>query len=504
MKLYLLVGALALVACDPELEAGAPRFIDGDGAVSDAAQNPRDRGEATDFAEAPDERPAVDAEEAPDQGVEDRGAPPADAAPRDARPPEPDADVPPPPDMGQPNPEEGPPRYHGGELQSPLTPWIRDHLRQIRARSAGLQDNVFAKIGDSLTVSNSFLDCFAGANVDLDGRDALASTIDHFLDGDAAGTDPFNRESLAATVGWSAISALRGNPSPIDQEVTALDPRFAVVMFGTNDIQRQNITAYADEMLDIVDLLISQGIIPLLSSIPPRGDSAAADAQVPAYNAIVRGIAEGRQIPFMDLELALRPLPRYGLAGDNLHGSTYQANGRYLPCVFTAAGLQHGYNWRNLLTIEALHRVVETVLGDADPPDPPAPPRAGTGTPADPFLIDSLPFTHLADTRESLSDVIDAYPACNAPQNESGPEYVYRLDLRRPATVRAMVFDRGAVDIDIHLLGEPDPATCLDRDHNAIEASLDAGTWYFVLDTFTGADGEPDAGEFLFVLVEDP
>lgn len=500
--------ALALVGCDPELEAGEPRFTV-DGAASDADSSRdgggRDRGQPIDFlvdlGEVPGDasRDAV----AQDAAVEDAAthdAAPGDAA-LDAEPP-PDAA----PDMADPPdpPAEGPARYLAGRLHSPLTPWVRDQLRAIRARDPARQDDVFAKIGDSITVSGSFLECFAGANVQLAGRDFLGDTINFFLGGDAAGGNPYTRESLAATVGWSAISALRGDPSPIDRELAALDPRFAVVMFGTNDIQRNNITAYADEMLDIVDLLLSQGVIPLLSSIPPRGDSAAADAQVPAYNAIVRGIAEGRQVPFVDLEMALRPLPNYGLAGDRLHGSTYQSGGRYLPCAFTEAGLQHGYNWRNLLTIEALHRVVGSVLGEVAPPDAPSPPRVGTGTPEDPLVIDALPYTHLADTREAPSDAFDAYPGCNAPQNEGGPEYVYRLDLDRPTTVRAMVFDRGTVDIDIHLLGGPDPARCLDRDHNGFEASLEAGTWYFALDTFMGADGQPDAGEFLFVLVQDP
>ncbi|MEZ4468722.1 MAG: SGNH/GDSL hydrolase family protein, partial [bacterium] len=354
-----LLTLLLLIGCDPGLEAGEPFYQGGDviqlidaGPAADArgadGQPEADAGVADDAAPRPDARPDRDAE-AP--------APDAEAPAPDAQVPPPDM-APPPPDMAPPPPVEGPARYTADRLHSPVTPFVRDTLRQIVARDGGRRGNVFAKIGDSLTVSNSFLKCFAGNGVELDGRDALAPTIRHFLGGAAGGTDPFRRDSLAATVGWSAISALRGDPSPIDQEVDALDPRLAVVMFGTNDIQRANITAYADEMFDIVDLLLSQGIIPLLSSIPPRGDSAAADDVVPSYNAIVRGIAEGRQIPFMDLEKALRPLPRFGLAGDRLHGSTYQRGGSYLPCAFTPEGLQHGYNWRNLLAIESLHRVL--------------------------------------------------------------------------------------------------------------------------------------------------
>jgi hypothetical protein len=56
----------------------------------------------------------------------------------------------------------------------------------------------------------------------------------------------------------------------------------------------------------------------------------------------------------------------------------------------------------------------------------------------------------------------------------------------------------------VHLLADPDdPATCLERAHTDLRASLDPGTWYFVLDTFVGG-GEERAGEYLFVVVEEP
>ena len=92
--------------------------------------------------------------------------------------------------------------YPSDRTLSPLTPELVAQLRAVHATSIG-SDAVFAKIGDSHTVSTSFLACFAGSNVDLDGRD-LAATVAHFKTGDAAGTTPYQRVSLAATVGWSA------------------------------------------------------------------------------------------------------------------------------------------------------------------------------------------------------------------------------------------------------------------------------------------------------------
>jgi hypothetical protein len=54
-------------------------------------------------------------------------------------------------------------------------------------------------------------------------------------------------------------------------------------------------------MATIVDRLLAEGIIPILSTIPPRDDSASADRMVPRYNAVVRAIAQTRGVPLVDL-----------------------------------------------------------------------------------------------------------------------------------------------------------------------------------------------------------
>ena len=45
------------------------------------------------------------------------------------------------------------------------------------------------------------------------------------------------------TVGWSAPSALSGSPTPVEQEITAISPRFGLVMFGSNDVQARDVGA---------------------------------------------------------------------------------------------------------------------------------------------------------------------------------------------------------------------------------------------------------------------
>ena len=128
--------------------------------------------------------------------------------------------------------------YPTTRKHSPITPFVVQQLKKV-LKASTRKDRVFAKIGNSITVSKNFMHCFAGAgsNVDLAGRSHLASTITHFKTDLGSGKTPFDRQSLSATVGWSATKALSGAPSPMAQEIKAISPRFAVVMYGSNDIQ---------------------------------------------------------------------------------------------------------------------------------------------------------------------------------------------------------------------------------------------------------------------------
>jgi len=406
-------------------------------------------------------------------------------------------------------PPEGPARYATDRTHSPLSPWVVDRLRSLRDGASGPDDHVFAKIGDSITVSVQFLHCFASSDPDLldlsEQADAtsLQAAIDHFSVAVTGGTETWNRESIASTVGWSAFSALAGDPSPLDQELAALNPRVAVVMFGTNDIGIDNLEGYAGDMLDIVDQLLARGTIPILSTIPPRDDDPAADAKVPLYNGVVRGIAQGRQVPLVDLHRELAVLPYHGLGPDGVHPTVHRTTGGAARgCWFTRSALEHGYNVRNLLTLQALDRVRRHVLLDAPEPapDPPFSPIQGDGSPTSPFVIDALPFNDLRSTADSPHRDNDSY-GCSPETDESGPELSYRLQLDAAGRIRAAVHDRGSVDVDLHVLdASGDPSTgCLARDHRVVELDLDAGEYVIVVDTYVSGGSEL-SGEFLLTV----
>lgn len=245
-----------------------------------------------------------------------------------------------------------PPEYAEGKLHSDLTPAIVAELRAIHARGTG-DDDSFIKVGDSITVSNDYLTCFARTS--MTGAQASLEDTRTFF-----GTAPFARQTKAAKVGWHTNQPLQGNPSPLSVEIREMRPAFAVVMLGTNDLYEGTQASYERNLRTLVKYVIGEGIVPILSTIPPIRN-AAQNAVVPKVNLIVRRVAAEASVPLMDFHQTLRDLPGYGLSGDGVHpfGASSGA------CDFSPSALRAGYNQRNLLTLTALDRVREAVLGEA-------------------------------------------------------------------------------------------------------------------------------------------
>ena len=118
----------------------------------------------------------------------------------------------------------------------------------------------------------------------------------------------WSRVSLAVRVGRTAGWATAGTPSPVDQELSAVRPRFAVVLYGSNDIGWGGQDAYPIDdqaetferaMRALTDKLLARGVVPLLTTMPPDRDYF---QYTPVFSAVVRGIAQGRQVPLIEAE----------------------------------------------------------------------------------------------------------------------------------------------------------------------------------------------------------
>lgn len=326
------------------LDRGAPD-APRDAAVVDVP--PRDAG-ATDLGR---DVPAVDVG-ARDTGVRDTG--PVDVGARDVGAPD---DVGAPRDVG-PLPGEGPalPAWDSATVA---------HVREVRARGAAMGNrlSVFAKIGDSITESGSFLSDVGFGWGSVGAYTALSPAIQQFRSTalpsqDGQARNSFNRASVCATAGWTTDDALAGGASsPLRRELAALRPAWAIVMYGTNDIDRSTVERFRVNLNAIVDIAEAGGTVAVLSTIPDRNDGAGPAAAALRFNDAIRAITAARHLPLLDYWAALQALPSHGVSTDRIHPSVYVTGGSTEPAYFTAAGLQYGYNVRNLTAIQMLDRL---------------------------------------------------------------------------------------------------------------------------------------------------
>ena len=426
-----------------------------------------------------------------------------------------------------------PVRYLATDLHSPITPYVVTQMKNIAAKSSNKRSNVFMKIGDShydYDFDGQFMKCFSNATsaaVTLDGRTELQAVIDAFQ----STTDSFNRNSEAAEGGMATRYSFLGSPTHLSAEISAMMPRFAFFGHGSNDMGNgsychtdltcpSGVNGYAWALQDyyrqinkVMDQLVGEGIIPLISGITPRNDKPsninyigggpiASTSDYPthmvsAFNAVTRGNAEAMQVPFFNVHKAVVNLSNNGLRDDNMHTSV---NGS--ACNFTASGLQYGANQRNLGSIQMLNKAWNVVVNNQAAPDNTGMPFEGSGSSADPYIVSSIPFTHSANTKTGGANLISAYAGKCPNYSECGNEYYYKMVLNERKRLRMFAVSATGVDADIQILREQKTAdACIARNDIMVQGTFAAGTYYITVDSYC-TNGSPTPGKYLLGIVE--
>ncbi|MCC6747142.1 MAG: SGNH/GDSL hydrolase family protein [Deltaproteobacteria bacterium] len=408
-------------------------------------------------------------------------------------------------DAGRTRPRVG--HYPVDRVLSPLTPAVVAELRAIAARGAW-RDDVFAKVGDSQSYSRHFMGCFDDPNepVVLDHYAHLEPAVTYFRGGDADGTSPFARRSLATKIGRTVGWALRGaTPAPIEQELAAIHPRYALIMYGTNDSSSTNFGLYARDLLALVDGLAQKGVVPIVTTVPRRKDNPDADARVHTYNAVMRAVAQLRKVPLVDLWRAVEGM-RFALFPDEgIHLYSY-----FDPCDFTRVGLSYGLNVRNLRTLEILAQVKAVLVDGAEGEKGTLAVPSGSGTVEDPIRIATLPFSDAGDVTRAGPSHLAAYRSadgvsCLPTRVRAGSEVVYRFQVAERGWVRATALSLGTTPVNLQLLKETDGGAgateggCLRQHESTVRSYLYPGDYAAVVDS--DAAGPAGSGEYLFTLV---
>jgi hypothetical protein len=271
--------------------------------------------------------------------------------------------------------------------EAPIIPIInysdQAHLQAIynRGQAQGNRSNVFAKLGDSITFANEFLKPigngkYSPAELEQAGQDdSLADTVAYFSTTvvDGTGANSFNRTSSAAISGGNEFTILGKQGG----EIAATRPAFAVLMIGTNDVLPYDAETYRNTLRQIVTQLTNTGVIPILSTLPSLEtfNGGLAREKFYQFQQVIVDVADEFQLPLINLYQALNPLPNDGLSADLVHPSVSPAGGG----SFSAGSLLHGYNMRNLVTIQTLDKLREMVISNG--PADGAPPEASSDGP---------------------------------------------------------------------------------------------------------------------------
>ncbi|MBN1119987.1 MAG: hypothetical protein JXJ17_02825 [Anaerolineae bacterium] len=230
----------------------------------------------------------------------------------------------------------------------------------------GNRPNVFSKVGDSITDHQAFLTPIGYGEYDLHDHVYLASVIGYFSTVDAYNNNSFANTSLAAKGGWSAWTVHNPNAvfssncltdeTPLECEYRLVRPSIALIMLGTNDVQTTPIDQYEELMRRTVEVSIENGVIPVLSTIPPFQREGMPE-RVDAINAVIVRLTEEYDIPLWNYYAALLPLPNLGMSSDGIHPSW-----NYDPGDFSEDGLKYGMTVRNLTALQALDAIWRTII----------------------------------------------------------------------------------------------------------------------------------------------
>jgi hypothetical protein len=185
-------------------------------------------------------------------------------------------------------------------------------MRAVAAKAADARAGVVLHVGDSITYANPYGAwalhgeghtpeddaalkwMHAGARDDTDGWHLAA--FDH----------PDGGRSYTACGGIRVDEMLAGGKQrmpPLKELLDRYRPQAVVFMLGTNDASAgRAVEAYRRDVEAALDLMLTRGAVPILSTIPPHVHRR---ALARSYNEALREVARRRHLPLIDFERAI-------------------------------------------------------------------------------------------------------------------------------------------------------------------------------------------------------
>jgi uncharacterized protein YraI len=250
----------------------------------------------------------------------------------------------------------------------PVISGVGPYLKHVFAlgQALGNDPRVFTQVGECNTMAQTFMVPFATGVYDLGAHASLQATIDY--------------KGLAMQTGFTSQAAI--DPALADPRICAPDqslleceyarvrPSVALINLGLYDVYWLSPDQYEEAMRRIVDISISQGVIPVLTTIPTcPGDTGnwpnEAGVRVQnrvRYNNIVVNLSREYQVPLLNLWRATQPLPDCGLKSLEDHQHLSESADRTTWAAFTGQEQRWGFTMWNLVALQMLDTLRTQVL----------------------------------------------------------------------------------------------------------------------------------------------
>jgi hypothetical protein len=245
----------------------------------------------------------------------------------------------------------------------PVIPQISPLVQLIfeEGLAKGNLSNVVTKVGDSVIANPAYLQPFSQTDFALGAYDYLSETVFFYNQSMAV-------PSVAAQVGMSSFSVFdpvfsnvnpncQPNETPLTCEYRIKKPAIAFIGFGANDVLVLSNDEFKTQITQIVQESLAAGVIPVLSTFSVNPASETFNKSI-EFNLRLVEIAQLYNIPIMNMWLAARPLPDFGLDIDNIH---YFSMG-YRNIIFDS-GFEswRGVTLQNLIAIRTLNEIFNTL-----------------------------------------------------------------------------------------------------------------------------------------------
>jgi hypothetical protein len=255
-------------------------------------------------------------------------------------------------------------------------------MQKIAGRFAG-HSGVVLHVGDSITYANPYGGWARSGAGKTDADRAVLQWMHSGADDDTDGwwlarfDHPAGGRSYTACSGVRSDEMLAGGKQQmlsLEKIVAQYRPQIVVLMLGTNDATAgRSVDEFSRDMQRSVELLLSRGIIPIVSTIPPHVGQLELGRK---YNAALRNLAQAASLPLVDFEqeiLKRRPQDWDGtlLGKGDVHPTAGQGDVGPASAPTTRNLAESGYLLRGWLSVQKIAEVKRLVI---DPPSKSGPP----------------------------------------------------------------------------------------------------------------------------------